>query len=116
MLHYQKAVIRYLACRLIIYIDFSITICILQDQNPDERINALMDTKTSNEETHSSYKDNNGNLNHLSLSQKEPLHEQLKQYTDTCEETANKLLQKNNLDRYILNFNEKPLLWITFLF
>ena len=65
-----------------------------------------MDTKTSNDETHSSYKDNNGNLNHLCLSQKEPLHEQPKQYTDTCEETANKMLQKNNFDRYILNFNE----------
>ena len=75
----------------------AITICILQDQNPDERINALMDTKISNEETHSSYNDNNGNLSHLSLSQKE--HEQLKQYTDTCDETANKMLQKNNLDR-----------------
>ena len=75
-----------------------------------------MDTKTSNEETHSSLKDNNGNLNHLSLSQKEPLHEQLKQYTDTCEETANKMLQKNNLDRYILNFNEKPILWINIPF
>ena len=75
-----------------------------------------MDTKTSNEETHSSYKDNNGNLNHLSLSQKEPLHEQLKQYKDNCEETANKMLQKNNFDRYILNSHQKHILWINIPF
>ena len=63
-----------------------------------------MDTNISNDETHSSYKYNNGNLNHLSLSRKEPLHEQPKQYTDASEVTANKMLQKNNLDRYILKF------------